>query len=69
MENNYSDYDEIPDIYIIGILDFIMPGVEDNAEVINLYSLRNDREENITLTDTVHYELYHLLVCLLLLSV
>lgn len=55
LNRGVKDYDEIPEIYVIGILDFIMPGVEDNAELINLYSLRNDREENITLTDTVHY--------------
>lgn len=48
-------YDEIPEIYVIGILDFIMPGVKLNPELINHYSLRNDREGMITLTDTVHY--------------
>lgn len=55
LNRGVKDYDEIPEIYVIGILDFIMPGVEDNTELINLYSLRNDREGRITLTDTVHY--------------
>ena len=55
LNRGVKDYDEIPEIYVIGILDFIMPGVEDNTELINHYSLRNDREGRITLTDTVHY--------------
>ncbi len=46
---------EYPELYVIGILDFLLPGVKENPEVVNHYSLRNDRDDGIMLTDTLHY--------------
>ena len=46
---------EYPELYVIGILDFLLPGVKENPEVVNHYSLRNDRDDGILLTDTLHY--------------
>jgi predicted transposase/invertase (TIGR01784 family) len=46
---------EYPELYVIGILDFLLPGVRENPEVVNHYSLRNDRDDGIMLTDTLHY--------------
>ena len=46
---------EYPELYVIGILDFLLPGVKKNSEVVNHYSLRNDRDDGIMLTDTLHY--------------
>ena len=46
---------EYPELYVIGILDFMLPGVRENPEVVNHYSLRNDRDDGILLTDTLHY--------------
>ena len=46
---------DFPEIYVIGILDFLLPGVRENSEVVNHYSLRNDRDDGITLTDALHY--------------
>ena len=46
---------EYPELYVIGILDFLLPGVKENPEVVNHYSVRNDRDDGIMLTDTLHY--------------
>lgn len=46
---------EYPELYVIGILDFLLPGVKENPEVVNHYSVRNDRDDGILLTDTLHY--------------
>ena len=46
---------EYPELYVIGILDFMLPGVKENPEVVNHYSVRNDRDDGILLTDTLHY--------------
>lgn len=46
---------DFPEIYVIGILDFLLSGVKENSEVVNHYSLRNDRDDGIMLTDSLHY--------------
>lgn len=46
---------EYPELYVIGILDFMLPGVKENPEVVNHYSVRNDRDDGIMLTDRLHY--------------
>lgn len=46
---------DFPEIYVIGILDFLLQGVKENNEVVNHYSLRNDRDDGIMLTDSLHF--------------
>ncbi|MCQ2074719.1 MAG: Rpn family recombination-promoting nuclease/putative transposase [Bacteroidaceae bacterium] len=41
-------------VYVIGIMDFIMPGVEPNDRVINRYSIRNDEHPHGMLFDDLH---------------
>ena len=41
-------------VYVIGIMDFIMPGVEPNGRVINRYSIRNDEHPHGMLFDDLH---------------
>ncbi len=41
-------------VYVIGIMDFIMPGVEPNDSVINRYSIRNDAHPHGMLFDDLH---------------
>lgn len=41
-------------VYVIGIMDFIMPGVESNDSVINRYSIRNDAHPHAMLFDDLH---------------
>ena len=42
-------------LYVIGITDFIIPGIPANADLINYYSIRNVKDNGITFTDSVHY--------------
>ncbi len=41
-------------VYVIGILDFLMPGVEPNGRVVNRYSVRNDMHPHDMLFDDWH---------------
>ena len=41
-------------VYVIGILNFLMPGVERNDRLINRYSVRNDRHPHAMLFDDWH---------------
>ncbi|MBQ0095988.1 MAG: Rpn family recombination-promoting nuclease/putative transposase, partial [Bacteroidetes bacterium] len=42
-------------IYVIGILDFIMSDVLPNDRFMNSYSIRNDYQHEILLSDHLHY--------------
>ena len=42
-------------LYIVGITDFIVPGVISNDDMINHYTIRNVKDNGVELTDSVHY--------------
>ena len=42
-------------LYIVGITDFIVPGVIGNDDMINHYTIRNVKDNGIEFTDSVHY--------------
>ena len=42
-------------LYIVGITDFIVPGVIGNEDMINHYTIRNIKDNGVELTDSVHY--------------
>ena len=42
-------------LYIVGITDFIVPGVIGNDDMINHYTIRNVKDNGVELTDSVHY--------------
>lgn len=42
-------------IYVIGITDFIIPDVKPNGNLINLYSIRNVRDNAIVLSKNINY--------------
>ena len=44
-----------PDIYVVGITDFIMDGTKALPEPINHYSIRNEKYSEIGLTGNIHY--------------
>ena len=44
-----------PDIYVIGITDFVMKGTKNVADPINHYSIRNEKYAEIGLTGNIHY--------------
>lgn len=44
-----------PNLYVVGITDFIIQGVEANDDVINLYSVRNDKYLERTLSTKLTY--------------
>ena len=48
-------YYTFPHVYVIGITDFIMSGVPDTSEMINSYSIRNEKHLSNPLTDKVTY--------------
>lgn len=42
-------------LYMVGITDFIVPGVVSNDDMINHYTIRNVKDNGIEFTDSVHY--------------
>ena len=42
-------------LYMIGITDFIVPGVISNDDMINHYTIRNVKDNGIEFIDSVHY--------------
>ena len=44
-----------PDIYVIGITDFVMKGTKSIPDPINHYSIRNEKYAEIGLTGNLHY--------------
>ena len=48
-------YYSFPNVYIIGITDFILEGVPNNDDMINQYSIRNDKDLRRVFTDKVNY--------------
>ena len=42
-------------LYVIGITDFIIPGIPANDDMINHYSIRNVKDNGIAFSDSVHY--------------
>ena len=44
-----------PDIYVVGITDFIMDGTKALPEPINHYLIKNEKYSDIDLTDNIHY--------------
>ena len=42
-------------LYMVGITDFIVPGVTGNGDLINHYTIRNVKDNGIEFTDSVHY--------------
>ena len=44
-----------PDIYVVGITDFIMDGTKALPEPINHYSIRNEKYSDIGLAGNIHY--------------
>ena len=48
-------YYTFPHVYVIGITDFIMSGVPDTKDMINSYSIRNEKHLSNPLTDKVTY--------------
>ena len=49
-----SSYHLTP-LYVIGITDFIIPGIPTNGDLINHYAIRNVKDSGIALTDSLHY--------------
>lgn len=43
------------DVYVVALLDFILPGVPENDRVINHYSICNEADSSIRLTRSVNY--------------
>ena len=54
MRRGDGDYHLSP-VCIIGILDFVMPGVKTNEKVINRFSIRSDTDKDVLLTDSVEF--------------
>ena len=52
---NVKLYYSFPHVYVIGITDFILRGVPENPDVINVYSIRNEKYLDFTLSDKVTY--------------
>ena len=50
-----STRESITPLYIVGITDFVIPGVISNNDMINHYTIRNVKDNGIELTDSVHY--------------
>lgn len=46
---------KLKDVYVIALLNFILPGVPENDRVINHYSIRNEADSSIRLTRSVNY--------------
>ena len=46
---------KFPDIYVVGITDFIMDGTKALPEPINHYSIKNEKYSDVDLTDNIHY--------------
>lgn len=44
-----------PEVYVIGITDFVMEKSKGLKEPINLYSIRNEKYGDIGLSDNIHY--------------
>ncbi|MBO4340532.1 MAG: Rpn family recombination-promoting nuclease/putative transposase [Bacteroidales bacterium] len=44
-----------PDIYVIGITDFVMMGTKSIPDPINHYSIRNEKYAEVGLTGNIHY--------------
>ena len=42
-------------LYMVGITDFVVPGVISNDDLINHYTIRNVKDNGIEFTDSVHY--------------
>lgn len=42
-------------LYMVGITDFIIPGVLANDDMINHYTIRNIKDNGIEFTDSIHY--------------
>ncbi len=42
-------------LYMVGITDFIVPGVIANGDMINHYTIRNVKDNGIEFTDSIHY--------------
>ena len=42
-------------LYMVGITDFVVPGVISNDDLINHYTIRNVKDNGIQFTDSVHY--------------
>lgn len=42
-------------LYMVGITDFIIPGVPRNDDMINHYTIRNVKDNGIEFTDSLHY--------------
>lgn len=53
-ELDNGDYAFTP-VYVIGILDFILPDIKPNDNFLNSYSIRNDHDSDAVLTDHLHY--------------
>ncbi|MBO4743791.1 MAG: Rpn family recombination-promoting nuclease/putative transposase, partial [Bacteroidales bacterium] len=53
-KTGYGAY-EFPDIYVIGISDFVMNGTRNIPDPINHYSIRNEKYSDIGLTGNIHY--------------
>ncbi len=49
-----SSYKLTP-LYMVGITDFIVPGVIANNDIVNHYTIRNVKDNGIEFTDSVHY--------------
>ena len=49
-----EDY-KITPIYMVAITDFIVPGIRNNADLINHYTIRNIKDNGIEFTDSIHY--------------
>ena len=48
-------YYTFPHVYVIGITNFVMSGVPETKEIINSYSIRNEKDLSSALTDKVTY--------------
>ena len=48
-------YYAFPHVYVIGITDFILPGVPNNPDIVNKYTIRNENRPDRCLTDKVTY--------------
>ena len=55
LQRGDNDSYKLTPLYVIGITDFIIPGIPANDDLINHYSIRNVRDNGIALTDSVNY--------------
>ena len=55
LQRGDNDSYKLTPLYVIGITDFIIPGIPANDEMINRYSIRNVLDNGIALTDSVNY--------------